>query len=362
MTVDLLRANGYKSFESLEVELRSLNVLIGANGSGKSNFVGLFRFLNRLTEGQLQLYIRQAGGAESFLHYGSKRTKRISIAIKMGRNEYRVSLLPTVDNALVFERETTLFDGDYVPDPIVKNLGSGQPESNLTSAASRGNRVASHTLDRLQGLRVYHFHDTSEFALVKRPGSLNDNLFLRSDASNLAAFLFLMQQTNRSHYDFIRETIKMMAPFFDDFLLRPMPDKPDQIQLEWRERNSDYPFLAHQLSDGTLRFICLAVLLLQPKPPSTILLDEPELGLHPYAIQLLAGLLQSASKRTQLIVATQSAALVSEFQPEDLLVLDRVDSTSRITRPTSDQLSAWMDEYSLGEIWEKNIIGGRPTS
>jgi predicted ATPase len=141
-----------------------------------------------------------------------------------------------------------------------------------------------------------------------------------------------------------------------------MPDKPDQIQLEWRERNSDYPFLAHQLSDGTLRFICLAVLLLQPKPPSTILLDEPELGLHPYAIQLLAGLLQSASKRTQLIVATQSAALVSEFQPEDLLVLDRVDSTSRITRPTSDQLSAWMDEYSLGEIWEKNIIGGRPTS
>jgi len=183
---------------------------------------------------------------------------------------------------------------------------------------------------------------------------------LRSDAGNLAAFLYLLQKTSSTHYEVIRDTIRLVAPFFDDFVLRPMPENENKIRLEWREIGSDHPFLAHHLSDGTLRFICLATLLLQPKMPSTILIDEPELGLHPYAINVLASLMRSASKRSQLIVSTQSVTLVNQFEAEDLLVVDRKDHATTIERVDPERLTEWLEDYALGDLWEKNVLGGRP--
>jgi predicted ATPase len=162
------------------------------------------------------------------------------------------------------------------------------------------------------------------------------------------------------HYRNIVEVVRLAAPFFDDFQLEPSRLKPELIGLEWRQRDSDAFFDAHGLSDGTLRFICLATLLLQPALPSTILLDEPELGLHPYATHLLADLLKSTSTRTQVVVATQSLTLVDQFEPEDLLVADRVDGGSEFRRPSERDLAEWLEEYTLGELWQKNVFGGRP--
>jgi predicted ATPase len=209
--------------------------------------------------------------------------------------------------------------------------------------------------------KVYHFHDTSDSAPIKRIGDINDNRYLRPDGSNLAAFLYRLQHGASRHYETIRDTIRMVAPFFDDFILRPLPENEDKIRLEWREQGADYPFLAHHLSDGTLRFICLATLLLQPRLPSTILIDEPELGLHPYAITVLASLMHSAASKTQVVVSTQSVSLVNQFDPEDLLIVERRDRATVIEPLEPQRLSAWLEEYSLGELWEKNVLGGRPS-
>ena len=134
---------------------------------------------------------------------------------------------------------------------------------------------------------------------------------------------------------------------------------PQETWLEWKQRGSDYPSSPYQMSDGSLRFICLATALLQPEPPSTILLDEPELGLHPHALALLAGLIQKASSRTQVIVSTQSARLIDYFTPEDIIVVEHENDESTFRRLPLDELKQWRDDYSIGELWEMNLLEGR---
>jgi predicted ATPase len=369
MTLSKIKIRGYKSIESLDLDLNSLNVLIGANGSGKTNFISIFKFLNQITERNLNLYVKRAGGADSFLYYGQKHTEKIVIELDFGSNGesniYECFLVPTLDGSLIFEAENTYFhDRVRYPDrPYEKPLGSGHVESLLPVMAQdqKTGRIAKYVLKYLTSWRVYHFHDTSDTAPVKRIGDLNDNFYLRPDAANLAAYLYGLKKTHNHHYQKIRDTIQLVAPFFDDFILRPMPENENKIQLEWREKGSDYPFLAYHLSDGTLRFICLTTLLLQPNIPSTILIDEPELGLHPYAINTLASLIKSAATRTQLIISTQSVPLVNCFSLEDLLVVNRRNQATMIERLKPEEFASWLEDYSVGELWEKNVIGGRPS-
>jgi predicted ATPase len=202
------------------------------------------------------------------------------------------------------------------------------------------------------------------FAPMRRPGSARDNEYLRPEADNLAAFLLRLRDEHRSVYDEIRDTIRLAAPFFDDFTLRPKPSNGDELlQLEWTQKGSYYyPFHVSQLSDGTLRFIALATALLQPNPPATILLDEPELGLHPYALNLLAALLKEAATRMQVIVSTQSAPLLDNFEAEDIIVVERKEAESTFKRLSSEELKEWLKDYSLGELWQKNVFGGRPAN
>jgi predicted ATPase len=199
-------------------------------------------------------------------------------------------------------------------------------------------------------------------APMRRTGSVRDNEYLRPDAGNLAAFLLMLRDQHQRTYEKIRDIVRLAAPFFDDFKFRPRPSNGDTtLHLEWTQKGSDYPFLVTQLSDGTLRFIALTTALLQPNPPSTILLDEPELGLHPYALNLLAALLKEAAINTQVIVSTQSAPLLDNFEAEDIIVVEREDGGSTFRRQSSAELEEWLKNYSLGELWEKNVLGGRPS-
>jgi len=219
---------------------------------------------------------------------------------------------------------------------------------------------ARQVVNDLESYRVYHFHDTSDTAAVKGTADVEDNRVLRPQAENLAAFLYWMQQKQPDHFRNIRDTLRQIAPFFDEFRLAPSRLNEEKVRLEWKEKGSDAYFNASSLSDGTLRFLCLATLLLQPQLPAVVLLDEPELGLHPAAVTLLADLLSSAATRTQAIVATQSVTLVNLFEPEAVWAVDREDGQSAFRHLSQQDMSSWMDDYGLGEMWEKNILGARP--
>jgi len=354
-----VRAAGFRSIREVDLEIRDLNVLIGANGSGKSNFIKLFRFLNDLVEERLQVAVATAGGANALLHFGRKTTPKVSLDLEFGQNGYACTLVPTADDSFAFEMEEWRFQGAGHPRPCTESNGAGKRESGLRGA-SKGSRIARFVVEALSSWKVYHFHDTSDSAGLKQPGSIDDNARLRPDAANLAAFLYFLRTAHPDHYQNIVDTVRLAAPFLRDFALRPSPLNPRQIKLEWQHESSDAYFDATSLSDGTLRFICLATLLLQPSLPTVVLLDEPELGLHPAAIGDLASLLRRASRRAQVIVATQSVTLVNQLQPEDIVIADRHIGASVFRRVGSAEIENWIGEYALGELWEKNVLGGRP--
>jgi len=229
------------------------------------------------------------------------------------------------------------------------------PEWQLTAA------LGVNVYDSIAGWVVYHFHDTSMLAPMRRDQSPRDYRRLRPDASNVAALLLYLREKHAETYSLIRDTVRMIAPFLDDFVLRPEERGGQEwVRLEWSQKGSDFPFQPSQLSDGTIRFICLATALLQPGPPTTILIDEPELGLHPYAIALLAELVQSAAERTQVILSTQSPSLLDRFRVEDVIVVSREQGRSIFRRLDSSALHEWLQEYSIGELWQKNVVEGAP--
>lgn len=353
-----LTVRGFKSISALEeFALERLNVLIGANGAGKSNFIGLFRMLAEMLDGRLQLYVKSEDGPDALLFGGRKRTRQLEVELYFGKNGYSFALTPAGEQ-LVFAKEQTYFDGDYATSR--PSLGSGHVEARLPSLEA--DRIAAYVLPAVRSWRVFHFHDTSASAPVRHAQPVRDNLKLKPDASNLAPFLRMLREKHPNHYGSIVSTIRMVAPFFGDFVHRA--DIGERVELEWREvHDPDTPRGPRQLSDGTLRFICLATLLLQPPPllPDAILVDEPELGLHPYALVVLGSLLRQASQHTQIVVSTQSVELVNQFEPKDIVVTERHGGGSVLRRLEGDRLHDWLEEYSLGELWKMNVVGGRPT-
>jgi predicted ATPase len=363
--LDSITVRGFKSIASIEkLELKPVNVVIGPNGSGKSNFISVFSFLHAIREGHLQDYVAKAGGAEKVLHFGSKVTAKLEIHISFegGENQYEISLAPTGNDQLHSSSEWVYFwDNKNHPQPYSQGLASRGLEAGISDPTHR--RIASYVRSHLDRWRLYHFHDTSASSPMKKTCSLNDNQYLRPDGSNLASFLYLLKEKHASVYEIIRRTVQRVAPFLDDFRLEPSKLNTDSIRLEWRHQNSEAYFDASSLSDGTLRFIALSTLFLQPEQyrPSVILVDEPELGLHPYAITMLAAIVKQSSSKTQVILGTQSPLLLDHFQPEDVLVADRIKGGTEFIRLNSDRLASWLEDYSLGQLWEKNEFGGRPT-
>ncbi len=349
-----IKVEGFTSIRSATVRLGRLNVFVGANGAGKSNFVRVFELLGRIAGNDLSFFVGLNGGASALLN-SAAGVPGIRLRLDMPPADYEAVLVPAANDELIFERE------------IVSSftIGRGNRETHLHLAAEGTPLMPEpgHAIRLLSGCRVYHFHDTSRSAPVKQYVPTADSLALRNDAGNLAAFLLNMSTSQDGKviaaYRRIVGAVRQVAPFFRDFVLQP--EQADRIRLRWRQTDSDAVFSADQMSDGTLRFVCLATLLLQPDLPALVVLDEPELGLHPYAIVQLAQLLRQAATRSQVLLATQSVTLMNQFGLEDLIVVERVDGASAFSRPDADKLSGWLAEYSLGELWEKNLIGGRPT-
>ncbi|MEQ1484257.1 AAA family ATPase [Methyloglobulus sp.] len=356
-----IKLTGFKSIKNLDLKMNPINILIGANGAGKSNFISLFTFLRYLSEGKLQTYVEKQGFANTFFHFGAKTTPKIIIDIEVGNNGYHVEFVHgEANDAFVFDNEYCTVSSSPKKWAIKGKLGES---GLLPGSQAASDYVRQYSREYMQKCRVYHFHDTSPTAGFKQAQKLSSSSFLASDASNLAPFLLFLRERYKSSYQEIVSTIQTVAPFFHDFYLEPKGDKSDEsLLLRWTHRDHDMPFSANQLSDGTARFICLATLFLQPERsrPSTIVLDEPELGLHPAALNVLAEIIKSISKTNQVICSTQSVAFANQFEPEDFIVVDQKNGASTFKRPDRTELEHWLEDYGMGDIWTKNLIGGRP--
>ncbi len=355
--IQTLTVHGYKSIRSIDrLELRDLNIIIGANGAGKSNFVSLFQFIGRLARDELDDTVVSLGGLDKILYFGPRMTPQLGVYFRSDTNVYTANLIPTPDGTLMFRNQKLFAGGETSPSlPAVDSMLEARKQS-----PEAPDRIRPLIYNMLSDWRVYHFHDTSTFAPLRRSSSLTEPEQLAADGGNLPAFLYFLQEKHPATFGMLLDTVRLIAPFLGTFVLRPEALNKDLIRLRWRHVGRDELFDVSDLSDGTLRFIALAALLLQPEPPSTIVLDEPELGLHPAAIGLLAALMHQAAPNVQIIAATQSPTLVNHFGWEDFIVVDRLADASRFRRLTEDEVRPWMEDFAMGEIWEKNIVGGRP--
>jgi predicted ATPase len=355
--INQISIKNFKSIQKLTLVLSPLNILIGANGAGKSNFISFFKFLNNLYFQQLQNYIAEQAGADNILYFGLKKSDSLYGNVQFdNKNMYYFTLKPTNEGTLYFEKEGTNFKTNYdIWDNVL--IADSNKESKLIEL-KQGRYYYINLY--MQSFKIFHFHDTSNTAKIKQKGNIDDNSFLRENGENLAAYLYFLQEKHPKDFKKIEMLIRSIAPFFDSFILKPDRIREDQIRLEWKEKNSDMYLNATHLSDGTLRFMALATLLLQPNLPKVIIIDEPELGLHPFAINKLAGLIKKASAQSQIIIATQSVNLIDNFEPEDIITVDRKENQSVFQRQSSETLKDWITEYSIGDLWNKNVIGGRP--
>lgn len=359
--IQKIEIKGYKSIKEQIVDLFPVNILIGGNGIGKSNFISTFTLIRNLYEQNLQNFILSKGGANSLLYMGNKETDHISFDIffaerdKDAHNRFIVNLSEAQDTLFIKHIDTAFCSGNTWHTQL--------HETNKKESSFKYDHTgqAFYVNSLLREFEVYHFHDTGDRSPMKGKCNINDNISLKSNGANIAAFLYYLKEKHPKHFMRIEKTVASVSPFFESFNLMPNRLNENVIQLEWKQKGAtDTYFNAYQLSDGTLRFICLAALLLQPKLPKTIIIDEPELGLHPVAVNKLAALIKKASKEAQIIISTQSVGLVDNFEPEDIIVVDRKDNATVFNRLDPETLKHWLDEYSLGEVWEKNIIGGQP--
>jgi predicted ATPase len=348
--MDFIEIKGYKSIKDAKIELRPINILIGANGSGKTNFLSFFEFLNNLLQQKLNEYVALNGGEDKFLYHGKKITDEISfeISFENNKNGYFAIIKSGINN-FVFMLEHLIYQSDK---------GSN---INKFSAAEANVKTTDHFRAKyvkkyLDNIKKYHFHDTSKNSPFSKTSHIENDIFnLYSDGANLAAFLWHIKETQPVIYQRIISTIQSVAPYFSDFNL--IPNENNFIRLRWQDKFSENNYGVNDLSDGTIRFIALTVLFMQPNLPETIIIDEPELGLHPFAIAKLAGLIKmAAAKGCQVIAATQSIELLNYFEPNDVITVDSRNGESYFERLENEKLAAWLENYTLGELWKNNFI------
>jgi predicted ATPase len=363
MQLTKITIRGFKTLRDVtDFEPGRLTVLIGPNGAGKSNFISLFRLLSRMlaSPGQLQVHVASQGGANVLLHDGASVTSQIeavlTLATNRGQNEYGFRLSYAAGDTLLFTDEWFLFlphgkQGQH------KSLGAGHREAKLIGETTK---TPAAILGMLRKIIVHQFHNTSQTARIRNKWDVSDNRWLKEDGANLASFLYRIQTECPEYYKRIVDTIHLILPFFADFELYP---EYGNVLLRWREIGSDQIFNVSQASDGMLRAMALIALLQQPERdlPDILILDEPELGLHPYAIEVIASLIRRASKHVQVVIATQSVSLIDRFEPQDIVVTQRSKRETSFQRLSSEKLSEWLETYTLSELWEKNVVGGRPS-
>ncbi len=354
----------YKSIKDLELELNKINIFIGSNGVGKSNFISFFELVSKLYYQRLGSYTLEKGGIDNILYFGRKHSKNLYGLLDFDNNNaFFFNIIPSQSNKGFIDYSGDYFNNrndknkNYKDNWNKKDWDRSVEESQLINHTEYR---ASYLKKYLRSFIVYHFHDTSNSSPMKQLCNIADNFMLKTNGSNLAAYLYFIKLKHPKIFNKIEAVIRSIAPYFEKFDLKPDRNNEQQIKLEWVEKGSDMYMDGHSFSDGTLRFIALTTLLLQPEPPNIIIIDEPELGLHPFAINIIAEMIKAVSEESQIIISTQSPNFVNNFEVEDIVVVDRHNNQSVFKHLDKEDLDTWLEDYTLGDIWEKNIIGGQP--
>lgn len=348
-----LSIRGFRSIRDATLDLRDLNVMVGPNGAGKSNVVACFRLVNEMMGRRLQQHLHVTGRAGANLHHGVEQVSHMELELQFevenGTDTYVMKLARVAGDTMMFSEETLVFHQVGYPSPKVVHLGAGHPETRIGRKADEGDITAKTIRYLLNRCRVFNLHDMSPGARVRQRCFVGDNRWIMPDGANLPAVLYRLKQERPAVYQRMVEHVRRLAPFFEDFELTPHESR--NLYLNWRHRDTGAVFGPQQFSDGTLRAICLVCLLLQPHEsmPLVTVVDEPEMGLHPLALDTVASLFRNARTHTQIVAATQSATFLDSFEPEDVLVVERRNGASSFHRHGGDALDAWVDEYSLGE-------------
>lgn len=353
--------SGFKSIRSLEnFELRNLTILLGANGSGKSNLLSFFEMMNALMNDNLEFFVRKAG-IDGLLFNGHKVTKAMEFEVMFGERGYRFAIIPDDIDSFFLRNESRYFKSSKYGWWDLSSLGMKSGLVREVAAKARDYQYSKPVYDSVLSWKSYHFHDTASTAGMRHAHDVEECQFLHGDASNIAPFLLHLRENSHGIYCDIVRYCQHVMPYFENFAFVPKKlETKTVVNLSWKARGSAYTMRPSQLSDGSIRFICLATALLQPTPPSTMIIDEPELGLHPDAISFLSELIKVASQRTQLIVATQSPLLISNFTVEDIVVTEYRNGASQFKRLIESDFNVWLEDYSIGELWEKNVIVAGP--
>lgn len=360
--INYIEIKGYKSIKDINLALTPINVLIGANGAGKSNFISFFDLLDAIFKKQFQQFTLEQGGAEDLMYFGTKHTEKIygKVVFQHVNSEYNnayfFQLKNTQSGTLFIKKEGSGYNIDVADDSwnYFHNYDIKESELDTSTYGYRDYYLGKY----LEGIQIFHFHDTSPGARLRQPSDLVNNHLLKPDGRNLPAFLYKIKQQEPIIYKRILRVIQSVAPFIHDFELIPNDyTGQEKIALRWIDKGDrQSSFSVFQLSDGTLRFIALTVALMQPNPPSIIIIDEPELGLHHFAIKKLTAMIEVAAQKSQIIVSTQSINLMNEFTPEQIITVDRENDQSIFRRLKKSELQDWLEDYSMGYLWQNNII------
>jgi predicted ATPase len=367
--VEHLKLAGFKSIRQAEIDFTKLNVLIGSNGAGKSNLVSSFAMLHASLNNKLDEYVGRNGGPNALFHLGTKFTSEIITSINVhtpigrGMLHQRLGFRPPDGLYPIIDHDAIRESFDQPDLKIATFMNAYFSMFKLGEPDPLGSQLFHWIYLSLRDrLATYHLVDTSLTSAIRTEGYIQDNQRLNPDGGNLAAILYLYKSKHPTVYNRIRSTVRKIAPSFDDFVLEPQRFNANNILLNWRQAGSDYLLGPHQISDGTLRAMALCTLLLQPTEdlPDLLILDEPELGLHPLAITIIAGLIRAASVHVQVIVTTQSIEFLDHFEAGEVIVVDSAEGASQFRRLDPSSLKDWLEEYSVGELWRKNVIGGGP--
>lgn len=357
---------GYKSIafdNPVTLKLSDVSILLGANGAGKSNIISFFRMLGYMMSKSFGIYVEKSGTANSLLHYGSKKTPVMSGTLEFTDNKsvdsYYFSLSNAAPDRLIITEESIKWHRKTENKPYEVLL---EPNFKESALADSKDYVAQSIYWMLAYCKVYQFHDSSNEGPLRQACPVETANYLQSHGNNLPSFLLYLRDNYADSYKRIVDYVRDVVPQFQDFYLEP---NNKTISLRWIDNSAtDYRFNAYQFSDGSIRFIALATLLLQPAKtmPDVIILDEPELGLHPYAITQLAEMIKDASIHAQVIIATQSKDLVDHFDVDNISVVEMDEKTqsTSVTHLKEDDYKFWLEQYTVSELWDKNIIGGRP--